>query len=58
LVFAQIVTEAKSHEITPIPALLEMLDLRGLTVSIDAMDCQKDIARTIIDGGGDYIFDL
>lgn len=58
LVFGQIATEAKSNEITAIPALLEMLDLRGSTVSIDAMGCQKDIARTIIDGGGDYIFGL
>lgn len=58
LVFGQIVTEAKSNEITAIPALLEMLDLTGSTVSIDAMGCQKDIARTIIDSGGDYIFGL
>jgi predicted transposase YbfD/YdcC len=58
LVFGQIVTEAKSNEITAIPVLLEMLDLRGSTVSIDAMGCQKDIARTIIDGAGDYIFGL
>lgn len=58
LVFGQIVTEAKSNEITAIPALLKMLDLRGSTVSIDAMGCQKDIARTIINGGGDYIFGL
>jgi len=35
-----------------------MLDLTGSTVSIDAMGCQKDIARKIIDGGGDYIFGL
>lgn len=58
LLFAQIVTEAKSNEITAIPALLEMLDLAGSTVTIDAMGCQKDIARAIIDGGGDYIFSL
>jgi len=58
LVFGQIVTDAKSNEITAIPALLQMLDLTGSTVSIDAMGCQKDIARTIIDSGGDYIFGL
>ena len=58
LVFAQIATEAKSNEITAIPALLEMLDLAGSTVSIDAMGCQRDIARAIIDCGGDYIFGL
>ena len=58
MVFGQIVTEAKSNEITAIPALLKMLDLKGSTISIDAMGCQKDIARTIIDGGDDYIFGL
>jgi predicted transposase YbfD/YdcC len=58
LVFAQIVTEAKSNEITAIPALLKMLDLAGSTVSIDAMGCQRDIAQAIVDCGGDYIFGL
>ena len=52
LVFGQIVTDAKSNEITAIPALLQMLDLRGSTVSIDPMGWQKDIAQTIVDSGG------
>jgi predicted transposase YbfD/YdcC len=58
LVFGQIITDAKSNEITAIPLLLQMLDLTNSTVSIDAMGCQKDIAQTIIDGGGDYVFGL
>jgi predicted transposase YbfD/YdcC len=58
LVFGQIVTDAKSNEITAIPLLLKMLELTNSTVSIDAMGCQKDIAQTIIDGGGDYVFGL
>lgn len=58
LVFGQIITDAKSNEITAIPLLLGMLDLTDSTVSIDAMGCQKDIAQTIINGGGDYVFGL
>jgi len=58
VVFAQMATEAKSNEITAIPKLLELLDLHGTVVSIDAMGCQKEIARAIVQGGGDYIFSL
>jgi len=58
LVFAQMATEAKSNEITAIPKLLDLLDLRGAVISIDAMGCQKEIARKIIGDGGDYIFSL
>jgi predicted transposase YbfD/YdcC len=57
-VFGQLATEAKSNEITAIPRLLDLLDVRGAVVSIDAMGCQKEIARKIIDQGGDYIFSL
>jgi len=38
------------------PSLLELLDLRDKIVTTDAMGCQKDIAATIVPGGGDYIF--
>ena len=58
LVFGQLATEAKSNEITAIPKLLELLDLRGAVVSIDAMGCQKEIARKIVKNGGDYLFSL
>lgn len=58
LVFGQVATEAKSNEITAIPKLLELLDLHGAVVSIDAMGCQKEIAKKIVDRGGDYLFSL
>jgi len=41
----------KSNEITAIPDLLGLLDLRGAVVSIDAMGCQKAIAQAIVDAG-------
>lgn len=55
LVLGQIKTEDKSNEITAIPELLGLLDLRGATVTIDAMGCQTEIARVILDGKGDYL---
>lgn len=58
LVLGQVATAAKSNEITAIPLLLAALDLRGCTVTIDAMGCQTAIARQIIDQGGDYVLAL
>jgi DDE_Tnp_1-associated/Transposase DDE domain len=55
LTLGQVATEAKSNEITAIPDLLELLDLKGAVVTIDAMGCQKEIAAEIIDGGGEYV---
>lgn len=55
LVLGQEKVAAKSNEITAIPMLLDALCVKGLLVSIDAMGCQKDIARKIIDKGGDYL---
>lgn len=46
--------DGKSNEITAIPPLLQMLELKGAIVTIDAMGCQKEIAATIIKGDGDY----
>jgi predicted transposase YbfD/YdcC len=54
LSLGQVAVDAKSNEITAIPALLEMLELNGALVTIDAMGCQKAIARKIIDRGGHY----
>lgn len=51
----QVVVDAKSNEITAIPKLLEMLDISGCLVTIDAMGCQTEIARQIVDAGGDYV---
>src|SRR6516165_6872536 len=55
LSLGQVAVAAKSNEITAIPALLEMLDIAGALVTIDAMGCQKAIARQIVDQGGDYV---
>ena len=54
LSLGQVAVDAKSNEITAIPALLELLDLKGALVTIDAMGCQKAIAAKIVDGGGHY----
>jgi predicted transposase YbfD/YdcC len=54
LSLGQLATAEKSNEITAIPQLLELLDLHGAIVTIDAMGCQKEIAKTIIDRGGHY----
>ncbi len=45
----------KSNEITAIPELLKVLDIKGCTVTIDAMGCQKKIAKQILDNKADYI---
>jgi predicted transposase YbfD/YdcC len=58
LVLAQIATDAKSNEITAVPKLLEMLSLKGTIVTADALNCQRDIARQIVDQGGDYALAL
>jgi predicted transposase YbfD/YdcC len=58
LVLGQLATEAKSNEITAIPKLLKLLDLKGAVVTIDAMGCQQKIAKTIADGEGDYILQV
>lgn len=51
----QVATEAKSNEITAIPLLLEQIDLANSLITIDAMGCQKEIAREIVNGGGDFV---
>lgn len=58
LVLAQLATDDKSNEITVIPKLLEMLDIRGGVVTIDAMGCQKKIAQKIVDGSGHYVLQV
>ena len=54
----QVKTNEKSNEITAIPELSRMLDIKGCIVTIDAMGCQKTIARQIIGQGGDYVLAL
>jgi predicted transposase YbfD/YdcC len=55
LALGQVAVDGKSNEITAIPLLLELLDLHGALVTIDAMGCQKAIAQKIIDSGGNYV---
>jgi len=58
LVLAQRAVDGKSNEITAIPELLDMLNLKGAIVTIDAMGTQKEIARAIVDKGADYVLAL
>ena len=54
LSLGQVATAAKSNEITAIPELLDLLELNGAIVTIDAMGCQKAIASKIVERGGNY----
>ena len=51
----QVVVDEKSNEITAIPKLLEMLELSGCLVTIDAMGCQREVAQRIVAAGADYV---
>lgn len=55
MVLGQLKTNDKSIEITAIPELSQILDLRGALVTIDAMACQTKIAKAIVQQGGDYL---
>lgn len=55
LVLGQLKTEEKSNEITAIPELIKMLDIKGVLVTIDAMACQSKIGKAILEQGGDYL---
>ncbi len=58
LVLGQVKTDEKSNEITAIPQLLKCLELKGCLATIDAMGCQRDIAKQIIEYDGDYVLSL
>jgi len=58
LTLGQVAVDSKSNEITAIPLLLELLDLKDAIVTIDAMGCQKEIAAKIISRSGDYVLAL
>ena len=58
LVLGQIATEAKSNEITAVPKLLKLLSLENCTVTVDALNCQRAIARQIVNQQGDYVMAL
>jgi predicted transposase YbfD/YdcC len=55
LVFGQLAVEGKGNEITAIPRLLELMDLKGAVVTVDAIGCQREVARKVVGGGGDYV---
>jgi predicted transposase YbfD/YdcC len=55
LTLGQEAVDSNSNEITAIPQLLELLDLEGALVTIDAMGCQKEIAAQVVEQGGDYV---
>ncbi len=58
LVLGQHRVDTKSNEITAIPKLLELLDIKDSTITLDAMGCQHDIVDKIIEKGGDYVIAL
>ena len=58
MVMGQLACEEKSNEITAIPKLLEMLEIKGCIITIDAMGTQTEIAKAVRDKGGDYILAL
>ena len=58
LVLAQVKVDEKSNEITALPELLRSLAISGCIVTIDAMGCQREIAKQIVDQGGDYVLAL
>jgi hypothetical protein len=53
LTLGQVAVDAKSNEITALPQLIELLDLRNKIVTIDAMGCQKELAALIVEQKGD-----
>ena len=58
LTLAQVATDEKSNEITAIPEVLQLIDINGAIITIDAMGTQTAIAEQIVDGGGDYVLAL
>jgi predicted transposase YbfD/YdcC len=55
LTLGEVAVEGKSNEIKAIPELLKLLELKGALVTIDAIGCQKDIVKQIVDKGGNYL---
>lgn len=58
MVFAQVKTDGKGHELSGIEQLLAVLDLHGAVVSIDALGCNKAVAQKVRDAGGDYLLQV
>jgi len=58
IALGQLKVDSKSNEITALPALLKMLEVRGCVVTMDAMGCQKELPKQVIEQGGDYVLCL
>ena len=58
LVLGQVKVAEKSNEIAAIPKLLDALTIKGATITIDAMGCQREIAAKIIEKEADYVLAL
>jgi Transposase DDE domain len=58
IVLGQVKVNEKSNEIVAIPALLDMMAIEGAIMTIDAMGCQRDIAKKIVDKKADYVLAL
>ncbi|MBN1453481.1 MAG: ISAs1 family transposase [Anaerolineales bacterium] len=58
LVLGQVKVDEKSNEITAIPQLLKALEISGCIITIDAMGCQTEIAKTVVEEDGDYVLAL
>jgi len=58
LSLGQVIVDSKSNEITAVPALLKLLDIRGCIITVDALNSQKEIAAQILEQGADYVFAL
>lgn len=55
IVLGQVAADDKSNEITAIPVLLQQIELGNTLITIDAMGCQKEIAKKIVNGKGDFV---
>lgn len=55
---AQLEVDSKTNEIKAVPEIIDMLDIRGATVTVDALNCQKEIADKIVMAGADYVLAL
>jgi predicted transposase YbfD/YdcC len=55
MVFGQVAVADKRNEIDAIPRLLALLELAGATVTLDAIGCQREVARAVTERGGDYV---
>ena len=58
LCLGQMKVDSKSNEITAMPALMKLMEIKGSVVTSDALNCQKEIAGQVIEGGGDYVLSV